>query len=113
MLNTISANEASVKYGRHPGFFRTAVGLGMLRALKLNPVLMDADELEAWWGTVDAGVLRAINDKWKGKTRALPGNRPGRKPGTGKLTAGKKTGMESQQPQNQTTRATLERGPKE
>jgi len=111
-VNIITANEASCKYSRHPGFFRTAANLGFLRHVKLHPVTLDADELADWMKTIDASVLRAINNKWKGKS-ALPAKRSGRKPGTGKLTAGKKTGTESQTTANQITRATLERGPKE
>ena len=78
------------QYGRCPAFWRAAVQLGLLRAVKLNPVEVMDEEFAKFAAGLTPEVIRQVNAHMekkrprKGTSPASPDHRkPGPKPGSG------------------------------
>lgn len=79
------------QYGRCPAFWRAAVQIGLLRAVKLNPVEVMDEEFEQFAKNLTPETIRKVNKHMKSKRPRAGGRRPaspdrqkpGRKPGSG------------------------------
>ncbi len=86
-MTLITTHEAAVIYKRNPQWFMVLVRMKLVKGKKLSPVMVDADELEAFMRALTPDTIRKIVVYMRTKKEpALPGKpRPGRKPGSGMI----------------------------
>ena len=100
-MTRVAIYETAKQYGRCAAFWRAAVRLGLLRAVKLNPVEVMEHEFQAFADSLTPAIIRQVNAHLtknrprKGQQPASPGRqKPGTMAGSGyvsRLIGGRKT----------------------
>lgn len=88
-MTFVTLHKEAPRFGRCATFFRIAVRLGMLRAVKFQPVIVLEDEIEAFVRGLTRQQIEQVNSvihrsRNKKKKPPLAGrSKPGSKPGSG------------------------------
>lgn len=111
-MTPVEIHLHSAEYGRCSAFWRGAVQLGLLRAVKLNPVQVMAEEWRVFADSLTPEVIRQVNSHIK-KKRPRKGHSPaspdrrksGPRPGSGHISNIKGEGTADLSPGSGGTRA--------